>query len=457
MGSTNFMIQASDDFPSVRLPQSSAGPALSPAWQSFLLIWSCEGALLFASVGSRLCIVAFILIATLWIIAKPDASIAALRRNAILFALPLFYFVSSTWSIFPFKTLYSDAALVATFVLAIAIAAAPDRRSAATGVWAAYATFTLFSLIFGGRVYWEAEGLTAFAGLGGGKNVFGHTSALTAITSLCLLSWVWDGKRPLAMRTMALAVFFGIFLISAYAVVIARASGSIIALGLATLTFFVALLSGRASGSIRFLILFAAVSIVLLYVLFGEAIKESVTGLILQTFHKTPALSGRLYFWATADKIIADHPLLGIGYDAFWTHGNPAAEGLWQLYNIPGRSGINFHNTGREILVAGGIVGMVVVVTTIGTLIVKQLIRTVLHGNPVDALGVAITAYYVSRIFTESVDLGLWQPDTIIMLFFLSAPARMSRGAMSTEIKDNLIVPKVRAGQRSYPNSPRRL
>lgn len=451
------MVQSSDEFKSLRLPRPSAGPTLSRAWQSFLLMWFCEGSLLFASVGSRLCIAAFIVMSAYWIVVEPEKSLAALRRNAILFILPLFYFLSSTWSIFPFKTLYSDAELVCTFVLAIAIAAAPDRRAAATGVWAAYATFTLFSLTFGGRVYWEAEGLTAFAGLGGGKNVFGHTSALTAITSLCLLMWVWDAKRPLLFRSLTLGVFFGIYAISAYAVVIARASGSIIALGLATCVFFIALLSGRAPRSIRSLILFAAVSILLLYGLFGEEIKESVTGLILQTFHKTPALSGRLYFWATADKIIADYPWLGIGYDAFWTQGNPAAEGLWQLYDIPGRSGINFHNTAREILVAGGIVGMVVVVTTIGTLIVKQLIRTLLNGNPVDALGVAITTYYVSRIFTESVDLGLWQPDTIVILFFLCMPPRVWRDAAQLEIKDDLIVPKVRASERAIPNSPRRL
>ncbi|WP_206245183.1 O-antigen ligase family protein [Novosphingobium terrae] len=403
-----------------RLPEPAARFNVSQAWQSFFLIYLCQVQLLFASMGSRLWIVGFLLVSSSWVIAHIGKSVTALRRNALIFALPLYYLLSSTWSIYPWKTLYSDAELFCTFVLVISIVAAPDRRAAVTGLALAYATYTIFSLIFGGRVFWEAQGETAFAGLGGGKNIFGHTSALTGITALCLLIWGWDRKQSINIRLLAFASFAGLYLVSAYAVVIARASGSIIALGFATAVFFIVLIAGRSGRSVQFLMFFVFVSMAIIFLFFGKEIQDSVTGLILQTFHKTPALSGRLYFWATADKIIKDNPIFGIGYDAFWTVGNPTAEGLWEMYDIPGKSGINFHNTMREIRVEGGMVGLFVVATTMATLIGKRVVRALATGDEIEALGVAIFVYYVSRILTESVALGIWQPDTVEILFFLT-------------------------------------
>ena len=42
---------------------------------------------------------------------------------------------------------------------------------------------------------------------------------------------------------------------------------------------------------------------------------------------------------------IAERPLLGVGFQAFWVPGQPLAEQLWADFGIAGRSGFNFHNT----------------------------------------------------------------------------------------------------------------
>ena len=73
---------------------------------------------------------------------------------------------------------------------------------------------------------------------------------------------------------------------------------------------------------------------------------------------KDVTLTGRTDLWAVAFQEIAERPVLGTGFQAFWVQGNPLAEELWAMFGIDSRSGFHFHNTLLSNAVEIGIVGV---------------------------------------------------------------------------------------------------
>ena len=83
---------------------------------------------------------------------------------------------------------------------------------------------------------------------------------------------------------------------------------------------------------------------------------------VLSAFGRDTSLTGRTYLWNQALEIGGQQPLFGLGYNAFWTHGRPEAEMLWQEFYITARTGFHFHNALIETYVGVGLVGLALVV-----------------------------------------------------------------------------------------------
>jgi exopolysaccharide production protein ExoQ len=86
---------------------------------------------------------------------------------------------------------------------------------------------------------------------------------------------------------------------------------------------------------------------------------------ILNYFGKDLTLTGRTLLWDYAAKAIADKPLLGGGYEAFWQPGHSAAEQLWFYSHIQNKYGYHFHNTYLEIAVDAGVIGLCMFLATL--------------------------------------------------------------------------------------------
>lgn len=91
------------------------------------------------------------------------------------------------------------------------------------------------------------------------------------------------------------------------------------------------------------------------------AFRAGVFDAVLAAFGKDSTLTGRTYLWNQAIEIGARNPTFGLGYNAFWTHGRPEAEQLWEEFFITGRTGFHFHNLLIESYVALGILGLILV------------------------------------------------------------------------------------------------
>ena len=99
------------------------------------------------------------------------------------------------------------------------------------------------------------------------------------------------------------------------------------------------------------LVLSAAVAVLL------SSMTDELAKAFLDLTGKDITLTGRTDLWAVAFQEIAERPVLGTGFQAFWVQGNPLAEQLWAMFGIGSRAGFHFHNTLISNTVEIGLVG----------------------------------------------------------------------------------------------------
>jgi exopolysaccharide production protein ExoQ len=137
--------------------------------------------------------------------------------------------------------------------------------------------------------------------------------------------------------------------------------------------------------------------------LFRNVVARQVSDLVLRTFDKDPTLTGRTYLWYRARQMIAEKPLFGHGFEAFWRQGNPDAEGLWRFAGIDGRTGFNFHNTGVELLMQFGWCGAVFVGGLVLAGVALLVRRFILRPDAMTCFWIAFVTFELVRTFYESI------------------------------------------------------
>ena len=191
----------------------------------------------------------------------------------------------------------------------------------------------------------------ALVGLYGSKNEMAGMSALLALS----------GFGIALMRDVPVCgrVIGGLgFLCGTGAIVLAQSAGALgyLPVGMAASVAVILLarlrLSTRLTGAALCLLLSVLLGVALAawFNLFAEAFFE-VTG-------KDMTLTGRVELWEVALNLIAERPLFGTGYQAFWVPGHPPAEALWDAFGIASRSGFNFHNAYLSNAVEIGLLGV---------------------------------------------------------------------------------------------------
>jgi exopolysaccharide production protein ExoQ len=101
--------------------------------------------------------------------------------------------------------------------------------------------------------------------------------------------------------------------------------------------------------------------------------------------------------------MIAEKPLLGHGFQAFWRQGNADAEGLWRFAGIDGRTGFNFHNTGVELLMQFGWLGALFVGAVAAAGVVLLVRRFVVRPDTMTCFWLAFVAFELVRTFYETI------------------------------------------------------
>ena len=300
---------------------------------AFIPVLGSLGALLFLMGGMAL------------VLSRPGETLAALRREWVIVLMALWCLMSFAWSDYASLTLRYGIQLCLTAAIAVVMAC---RIAPMTFVKIIFLTSSLEGVasLLSGRA--RAGGM-GYLGIYASKNALAGAMALLIIVALAVLI---DRRLPPRWRLPAL----GSLALGTVLMVMGKSSGALVSTLGVVMVFGLILLLQRLPPYVRLvaitmtIVLSAAVAVLL------SSMTDELARLFLDLTGKDITLTGRTDLWAVALEQIAERPFLGVGYQAFWVHGQPIAEQLWAEFGIKSRGGFNFHNTPLSNAVEIGVI-----------------------------------------------------------------------------------------------------
>lgn len=285
---------------------------------------------LLGSLGALL----FLMAGMLLILSRLGDTLGALRREWLLVLMTLWCVMSFAWSDYASLTLRHGIQLALTVGIAVTIGyrVAP---LAFLKIIFIVSSLTGVASLLSGRT--RGDGL-GFLGIYGSKNALADASALIILAALAILI-----DRRLSARWRLPALFS--LMMGTMLLIMGQSSGALVSVIGVVMIFGAILLLQRLSPYMRLvaisltIVLSAAIAILL------SSFSDELALLFLDVTGKDITLTGRTDLWAVAFGQIAERPLLGVGFQAFWVHGQPIAEELWAQFGIASKQGFHFHNT----------------------------------------------------------------------------------------------------------------
>lgn len=291
----------------------------------------------------------FLIAGGLLAFSKPEQSLRSLLRFWYLMILPAYCLLSVLWSQFPALSLRYAVQLAMTMGIAIIIANRVSPLRFLYCLFGIYGIGILASLLFG-RV---RDDIGAWIGIFGSKNAF------AVVISGFILTAVTVALDRAAPRPMRLAAIVGLA-VSGPLLVLAQSVGGLL-FTIPAVAVALAVISSRRAKPLQ------RVAIAVPLALLGAALVTVVLGYKDELFNaflyytgKDATMTGRTDLWEYGLQAIREHPMLGLGYQAFWVQGYPPAEFLWAMFGIASRAGFNFHNTYISNAVEIGLVGVAI-------------------------------------------------------------------------------------------------
>lgn len=349
-----------------------------------------------------------------------------LAAIAPILLLPAFALLSALWSIEPDTTLRYGFQYLVTVMIGATIGAGVDRKQALYGLFAAFVVFALVSLGFGRSVGWGSGHATAFAGMTGSKNAAADTAAVGLLVAAAMLV-ACIRERRLAIAAGALVLV----LLELWILRRAESTGSLVASAVAVMALVAWNLARLITTQARTAIFLGIGAVVAVAALLQKFWLAPLVAVLLKSAGKDATLTGRTYIWEKAAALINARPVLGLGYNAFWRHGNIDAEGIWMFAGIKERAGFNFHNSFLEILVHLGYVGLTLYGAVALGLFVLLLLRTMRAPNDMGILFCAYLSYVAVRLSIESQAFAPFNFSTVMVMAGLGC-AVWSRGAVAS-------------------------
>ncbi|WP_169712132.1 O-antigen ligase family protein [Paracoccus contaminans] len=301
---------------------------------AFIPVLGGRGALLFLVAGSLL------------VLSRPGASLAGLREDWMFMLMGLWCLISFIWSDYPSLSLRYGIQLCLTVVIGSAII---SRLTPTAFVKILFVTSSLEGIasLLSGRT--RADGM-GYLGIYASKNALASAMAMLIIVAIAVLI---DRHLPRRWRLPAL---FSL-LLGSMLMVMGKSAGALVSTFGLVLFLGLILLLQRLAPYVRLI----AITLMLVLAVFVGLVISSMSAELAQGFleltGKDITLTGRTDLWAVALEQIARHPLLGVGFQAFWVHGQPMAEQLWAQFGINSRAGFHFHNTLLSNTVEIGVIG----------------------------------------------------------------------------------------------------
>jgi exopolysaccharide production protein ExoQ len=332
---------------------------------------------------------AFLASGALMVLSQPLHSLSSLLRWWPLLLLPVYCLLSIFWSEFPASTLRYGLQMTFTLAVAIVIANRVPAVALLRGLFLIYSLGIVLSLGVGRN----SDG-AAWLGIFDSKNAF---AAYVAVYALICVGLVFDRDAPRWMRLAAL----GGALLSLPLLVRAQSAGALAMIGPAVLTILAVVWVRRLSDAQKAfavgLALLGALTLGLVLWAYGDTLLAA----FLESSGKDATLTGRTDLWRAGFSLIAERPLFGVGYRAFWIKGNGPAEQLWAMFGEPSGAGFNFHNMYISNAVELGIVGLAIEIAIIYVAAALLLVLAVVRPTHIIAFMLGLQVLLILRSFVE--------------------------------------------------------
>jgi exopolysaccharide production protein ExoQ len=399
--------------------QNIRGLAFDVSWW----VWFVAIAALFLlDIIRTLPVIVFMIGSMVYVLARPGLALKASFSSWIPWIYVIFAAMSILWSQYPDWTLRASIQFAfSTGVFLVMVYALP-AKSFLTVFLSAILLADAVSLA-NRRMAWNTGGL-AMIGIFGSKNSFGLTQALLIQVGVWVL--LDHGQRGL-MRALALIGVVG----GSVLIVAALSVGAIVALLGALACSFLAFNLQRFSGRSRVIVLCAGGLLIAILCSFGIVFSDELLQGALQLTGKSATLSDRTPLWDVANKMMQDHPIAGVGFQAFWQHGNPYAEDLWSRFQ-PGRAGYHFHNLWYQSGVDLGYIGLGLALLTVAITAIEVMRWVVRSPTATSCFFVGYVIFIIQRSMLE---VDLFAQFSLTGAIFLAAfvYARQSRERYEAE------------------------
>lgn len=394
------------------------------SWIDVAIVAAIAGASLFTLVLTSLTPVIVLASMGAFALMRWERLPLVLRDGWPLLLLPGLALLSASWSAVPGTSFYYAVLYLATVLAGMIIGRGMAPGAVLAGFFTAFAVFTVISVLSLRFTVWGGGGGIAFVGLTQSKNTAGDMAGVGLLATLCFFFSAFS-RRRLVLMAVALAVVP--FLL--FALWFSRATGALVATTAISGVTLAWLASRLLTVQARTAIFLVAVVLIALLIATQHYWLPPLFDAVLENSGKDAGLTGRADLWMYADDLISRKPLLGLGYNGFWVHNNLDAEYIWRHMGISTRSGFNFHNTPREILVHMGYVGLVLfaVVAIIGAL--RLIVLTSRNPTHERIFACAIVLFYAMKMPFEVVGIPPIHFGTITAVAVLAMGYRRSAPA----------------------------
>ena len=386
--------------------QNIRGLPLDVSWW----VWFVAIAPLFflAAITTTLLVIVFMAGSMVYVLARPGLALKAIFSSWIPWIFVLFAAMSVAWSQSPDWTLRASIQFAfSTGALLVMVRALP-AESFLTVVLSAILLVDAASLAHP-TMAWNA-GELAMIGIFASKNAFATTQAVLIQVGVWVL--LDHGQRSL-MRVLALISVVG----GAILIVAALSVGAIVGVSGALACSLLAFNLSHFPPRSRVVILCAGGIVIVILCSFLTVFGDELFQEGLRLTGKSADLSHRTELWDVARKMMQEHPIGGVGYQAFWRHGNPYAEDLWSQFQ-GGRSGFGFHNLWYQYGVDLGYIGVGLALLTVAITAIEVVRWAVRSASPTSCFFLGYVIFIISR---STLEVDLFGQFSFVGAIFLAA------------------------------------
>jgi exopolysaccharide production protein ExoQ len=391
---------------------------LNVAWGIWLVALS---ALMFTLLQQTGAVVTFMAAVALYVVVRPYDALIAIADSRFLWPFFAWAALSIIWSQVPELSARALAQLIFTAGAAAIMAQALAARSFITVLLGSCLVATIASVAYLGpelASQWSS-GYSVQGIFLGSKNTFGYVEALVVLAGSY---FILDRRRRLMLRVAMIPC-----ICLAAALLLASKSATAIWVLAPTLMCLGAIyLVAKFGPRWRAIILLTVLAISVVCTAMIAPFMDSAFSTFLGASGKDATLTGRVVLWNWADKLMADRPIFGYGYEAFWIEGNRYADAMWRELGMTWRMGLHFHNQWYELAVELGYPGLVIGLVAFVVVFIEVLRWAVRAPTPESSFFLAFMVYTAIRSYVE-VDLFIQYSIPFIVFITAYLYARKQR------------------------------